>query len=359
MTSKIDALVGTITGNSHSRTFARAVREWELEELPPVLDQYVSCEACGTAIRKTARVKNRLTGSILVIGLTCYDHLLEVIRRGRLSTSLIERSKFRPAPPVGFEGRLSKHYLDYASGVDLHSWKVWFLDAVALDATRPALVARGARELSKSGDIGDSEVLMACLRYHDANRVYPADVLLPRYWRRAFPDAASLLTIDQARELAQRHREERTPPKPLDPGPVVETQIMPYLLRLLKACNPEYMDIAHARAVAWYLEHTQSARRFMSSLAYRERCLQALGTVRVGDVLWCDDGRLRSVRKVLDGDPWSGCSQCGSIVGKATIEVIRHSACVDISDWHRRGAQSSKRRERPPEGNRGRGRGGS
>jgi hypothetical protein len=94
MSVKFDNLRRTIIHNSSATTFRKASRQWELKALPAPLQKFISCECCGTAIKRTARIANVRTRAVLIVGLVCYDTLLKLASRDINRKALPARRRF-------------------------------------------------------------------------------------------------------------------------------------------------------------------------------------------------------------------------------------------------------------------------
>src|SRR2546427_13271803 len=113
------ALEKTIVANSVASDLRGAVTEWRLDSLPAPLTKYVSCECCGTAIKRTARISNDRRGTTLVIGLVCYDHLVKLLQKSDLTTGLVPREEFVRQSREQQSREHERQYLQYFPGVDL------------------------------------------------------------------------------------------------------------------------------------------------------------------------------------------------------------------------------------------------
>jgi DNA-binding protein HU-beta len=200
--TKTEALRRAILSNSSSKSFAAAAREWTLQALPPPLDDPISCEACGTHVLKTARIHNGATGATLIIGLTCYDHLIQMGRHGKIELRLVPADTFIRSRRQWYQARLAERYTG-DTGIILKSWTGWLVDSLA-HLSPPAAVRDGVAELNYHGIITTDDALDACIEFHDANRLFPIGVLLRPGWRKYVPNAPDVLTIIQARDLIAR-----------------------------------------------------------------------------------------------------------------------------------------------------------
>jgi hypothetical protein len=192
-----------------------AANEWEILALPPKLAKYVSCECCGTRIKRTVRIHNGSTNSTLIIGLVCYGHLLSLFEKGHMPTSLTSRRAFLRRARIEFERELRQRYVGYYPGIDLKSWKVWFVERGVATRGVPTDVRLGIKELEEFGVVLSRHVLPALIRYHDQTRLFPRAVLLPEDWKRWAPEAR-----EDPLESARREFTEET-------GPVIAGRFVP------------------------------------------------------------------------------------------------------------------------------------
>lgn len=174
-----------------------------MRALPPALPKFISCECCGTPIKRTARIVNRKTGATLVIGLVCYDNLANLAPTG---TGFPSRGAFLGVRKRAFVDAFERRYVDYERGVDLWSWRVWFVKDVARRPGLPAPVGKGISELSLYGFLVTPGLIGKLIRYHDHHRRYPRQVLLPAGWHRYARGVPDVLTIDQAGRILREIR---------------------------------------------------------------------------------------------------------------------------------------------------------
>jgi hypothetical protein len=187
--------------NSSGTTLRDAAVEWQLQALPPILEQYISCEACGTPIRRIARIHNKLTGATLIIGLVCYGHLLDELEAKKVPSRLPTVKTFLNTRQAEFARLFHHTYVDYQRDVDIGDWKKWLVEAVAAGAHVPEDVKQGVAELRAYGFLASSELLPGLIKYHDMHRRFPRRVLLPIADYPSLKDVPEALTIEEARAL--------------------------------------------------------------------------------------------------------------------------------------------------------------
>jgi hypothetical protein len=153
MSSKSEVMERTILRHSRHKPFRAAAQEWHLLTISPTLDGFASCEACGTPIRKSASIRNDVTGATLVIGLTCYDHFLGILRSAGVRMRLVGRQAFIRFYTQAAEQRVAERYRSYVEGVHVRSWRKWLLSEVPSDRVAPAEVRRAVDQLLSANSI--------------------------------------------------------------------------------------------------------------------------------------------------------------------------------------------------------------
>ena len=294
---KLEALRRTLMSNSRAQSFRGAAAEWHLDGLPPTLARFVSCEACGTPVRKTARIRNMATGTTLVVGLTCYDHIAQLALNLQPHTRLVTRAQFVKDRRTWFRNAFQAQYVDYIEGVGLHTWRRWLTESSRLDDAVPRAVLVGLAEMELHGDIMSDVAFKACVTYHDEKRIYPSTLLLPNGWRQWAPKAPTLLTVAQARSiLAAAGRDTRGR---LIAKPVASNEEDLTLREKLKA----FRDVlrtrgAHSREAGLEAHELATTAEIASRLEWarlRRESGKVVQTLHEKDIVWAPDQRFHVV----------------------------------------------------------------
>jgi len=201
---KVLRLERVLIGNSNQKTLRAAAGEWRLDDIPVPLKKYVSCECCGTAIKRTVRIVNGTTGTTLVVGTVCYDNLLRVLEGKHIVSDLSSRQAFvrerRERAVTAHEQR----YRDYFPGIDLYSWTQWLKQALSQESDKSESLCRALSEIETHGEVQSEALLPILWTFHDERRYFPAEVLLPSELTKGPDPPSPAITISEARRLLQR-----------------------------------------------------------------------------------------------------------------------------------------------------------
>jgi hypothetical protein len=187
----------TLFNNSEAGELSEAAKEWKITKIGHS-EYYSQCECCGTPIKNHAIIENDITEATLIIGLNCLENL-------RCTQEGLELPSFkgyiRNSQTV-LEGKIKQFY--EGTPVDIKSWKNWFLHWFwGLDV--PDDMKEGIAQLKLWGILSD-EFMDRFIEYHDDNRLFPREVLIPVYsifyWKRLLKNLISLnipayITINQ------------------------------------------------------------------------------------------------------------------------------------------------------------------
>lgn len=189
--SKRDKFVENIKKQTGARTLSSAIKGWKfvngiaLDGSRPM----VPCELCGTLFRIGAMIRHTGNGKrrpdIISVGGTC----LNTICRGSFADRAAIAVRKRDVT-----ARLRKTYGRLIP--DLGDWIHWLVEKV------PERLKPLAAQLQCLGMVPSDRELNSLIKFHDANRTYPVEALLPPWFRAvrvvAIPNR---ITIDEARAL--------------------------------------------------------------------------------------------------------------------------------------------------------------
>jgi hypothetical protein len=285
--TKRRSLERTIVTNSKGHSFRAAGREWCLSALAAPLAKHTSCECCGTAIKRTVRIQNKITKASLIVGTTCYDYLMNGFAANRISRGLISRKDFLRQRQEVFREALGNVYRSYFADIDLGSWRRWFLSIEGEEISLAKPVRTGIKELRTFGCLVSLRLLTPLVFYHDSHRRFPRQVLLPADWQQWAPNAPDVLTMNEGRalseEIEQRRDQFRKLGQPLtDAG----TKNPGARLREFVARVTLIADAQQIRGEALKLVQSSEVRTYLAGL-YLDFGSTTLHTSAVaGDLLW-------------------------------------------------------------------------
>ena len=194
--TKHTSFIRTLLSNSQADDINDSSREWRIAKIG-YSDHYSSCEFCGTAIKKHAIIKNDITEATLIIGLTC----LENLRCVQKDLEFPDFKEYVNSQKTLLKSKIKRFYENI--DIDTKSWRSWFLSLKNI----PNDLREGIAQLRHWGILSD-EFVDRFIQYHDDNRLFPREVLIPddiyNYWEVklaiSIPD---YLTINQAREYLE------------------------------------------------------------------------------------------------------------------------------------------------------------
>jgi len=185
--SKHDTFKRNIKSMTGARSFKEAIQKWKVHEDVnlPREGKMVSCELCGTRFRKGAVIHHSESGSTVTIGGTCLEHVL----LGRFkSKSEVARQKREMAVELGRR---------YADVVDPGAWRTWVIEHAVQRYPEQVVCLRTIGVVTQ-------DQLTELIKFHDANRLYPRDSLLPHWeWlpKQVRNNLPKELTIQHARRI--------------------------------------------------------------------------------------------------------------------------------------------------------------
>jgi hypothetical protein len=197
LSSKRTSFFSNLLSNSQADDLNDAAREWKMSRIGHS-EQFSPCECCGTAMKRHAIIENEVTGAILIIGLNCLENL-------RCTQEGLELPSLKEYVAMGkaiLKGKIKQLYED-DTPVVFRNWRNWFLSLEDI----PDDLKEGVAQLRYWGILSD-EFVGRFIKYHDDNRLFPREVLIPddiyHYLevKLAIP-IPDYLTINQARKYLE------------------------------------------------------------------------------------------------------------------------------------------------------------
>ena len=183
--------------NSVSNNAKEAVNEWILKRYDETeLAQY--CELCGTRIKRYYLICNQITEATLFIGSVCYRSMLNYFEKNNLKTSLVTDKMFLDKSKDDFNKLLSSKYENI---VEPGHWIKWTVNQLK---TAPPDVQKAIRFLKKTGYVDNNHDRKILIEYHDNNRKFSRDVLLPN-WRKGNIFPPDILTIIESKKYINQY----------------------------------------------------------------------------------------------------------------------------------------------------------
>lgn len=203
LSSKRTSFFSNLLSNSQADDLNDAAREWKMSRIGHS-EQFSPCECCGTAMKRHAIIENEVTGAILIIGLNC----LENLRCTQEGLELPNLKEYVATGKAILRGKIKQFY-EEDTPVDFRTWKNWFLSLEDI----PDELKEGIAQLRYWGILSDEFVDMF-IKYHDGNRLFPREVLIPddiyHYLshKLAIP-IPDYLTINQAKQYLEYKNKEK------------------------------------------------------------------------------------------------------------------------------------------------------
>ena len=256
LSSKRTSFFSNLLSNSQADDLNDAAREWKMSKIGHS-EQFSPCECCGTAMKRHAIIENEVTGATLIIGLNCLENL-------RCTQEWLELPSLKEYVAMGkaiLKGKIKQFY-EENTPVVFRNWRNWFLSLEDI----PDDLKEGVAQLRYWGILSD-EFVGRFIKYHDDNRLFPREVLIPDniYYHLkitfAIPD---YLTINQAKGYLEYRKVEdrgyKVCPKCLmicEPAHFPNHLIQEHNYQICPVCNDVYESTIldkHLRGIHNYRE---------------------------------------------------------------------------------------------------------
>lgn len=185
--------LANLINNSHKKTAKSAATEWKLHHYGRS-EKFTACELCGTLIKKFYWIRNTVTRAELAIGTVCYDALVAEFEKKRYITGLESSSQFDIRMQQRMRDSLRRIY---GTVYDPKNWNRWFINQCSILPKELKRIVIILKDRDYVVNKNDQKLLM---EYHDANRRYPRDIILPN-WRNFSITINATLTINEKNEL--------------------------------------------------------------------------------------------------------------------------------------------------------------
>jgi len=185
--------LANLINNSHKKTAKSAATEWKLHHYGRS-EKFTTCELCGTPIKKFYWIRNTVTRAEFPIGTVCYDALVAEFEKKRYKTGLESSSQFDIRMQQQMRGSFRRIY---GTVYDPRNWNRWFIKLYSILPKELKRIVIILKDRDYVVNKNDQKLLM---EYHDANRRYPRDIILPNWCSFSLTITATL-TINEKNEL--------------------------------------------------------------------------------------------------------------------------------------------------------------
>jgi len=250
--------LANIINNSHKKTAKSAATEWKLHHYGRSEKFTTACELCGTLIKKCFWIRNTVTRAELAIGTVCYDALVAEFEKKRYKTGLESSSQFDIRMQQRMRDSLRRIY---GTVYDPKNWNRWFINQYSILPKELKRIVIILKDRDYVVNKNDQKLLM---KYHDANRRYPRDIILPN-WRSFSLTITATLTINEKNELL-KHIESAPEILIISHTSPIEEKMRRDLAELIARRQAEHdRELEHLRTLARKAEAEQ-----LKKLEYRK-----------------------------------------------------------------------------------------
>jgi hypothetical protein len=183
--------INNFYSNSVSNDAREAVKEWSLKGYDET-ESVQHCELCGTRIKNYFMIFNRVTNATLLIGVFCYRSMLNYFEKNQIKTTLETENQYQDRAKKELNRFLDNKYENI---IDPGHWIKWTINKLK---EAPPDVQKAIRILKRMGYVDNETDRQILIEFHDNNRKYSRDILIPN-WRNYKLPPPEYLTISESK----------------------------------------------------------------------------------------------------------------------------------------------------------------